>query len=228
MTSPTQHIAVVTTVGNADEAQRIARALVQRRLAACVQISVIESFYAWDGAVQNEPEWRLLCKTTGAQHDAVVAAIKELHSYELPAIHALALQQVDAAYGAWIQSHSTGSAEPDRAGDASAIRIRDVDHLVLRVVDLARMLGFYRDVLGCPVERRDETVRLAPPAARRRAEKAATSIISVCASSRSMPQRSAANSRRLASPSATSARATAPKALARRSTSATRKATRSS
>jgi periplasmic divalent cation tolerance protein len=110
-----QHIAVVTTVGTTEEARRIASALVERRLAACVQISTIESFYAWDGAVQNEPEWRLLCKTTSKRHDEVVAAIKALHSYELPAIHSLALQQVDAAYGEWIEANSTGEAAPGSA-----------------------------------------------------------------------------------------------------------------
>ena len=95
-------IAVVTTVGNRAEAQRIARALVERRLAACAQISEIESFYIWKGAVQNEPEFRVLFKTVRERYGAVEAAIRELHSYELPAIHAYAFERVLPAYETWI------------------------------------------------------------------------------------------------------------------------------
>ncbi|HYC64424.1 MAG TPA: divalent-cation tolerance protein CutA [Reyranellaceae bacterium] len=95
-------IAVVTTVGNRAEAQRIARALVERRLAACAQISEIESFYIWKGAVQNEPEFRVLFKTVRERYGAVEAAIRELHSYELPAIHAYSFERVLPAYEAWI------------------------------------------------------------------------------------------------------------------------------
>ena len=72
-------IAIFTTAGSADEARRIARAVVERRLAACAQITEIESFYRWQGAVQNENEWRLLIKSTDAQYTAVEAAIRELH-----------------------------------------------------------------------------------------------------------------------------------------------------
>ena len=81
-----KYIAVVTTVGNLGEAQSIACALVGRRLAACAQISEIESFYTWQGCVQNEKEFRLLFKTTDERYPAVEAAIKELHPYELPPV----------------------------------------------------------------------------------------------------------------------------------------------
>lgn len=99
-----KYIAVITTVGSVDEARRMARALVERKLAACAQISEIESFYTWKGAIENEKEFRILFKTTSAQYDAVERAIKELHSYELPAIHAFALERVYAPYGQWIES----------------------------------------------------------------------------------------------------------------------------
>jgi periplasmic divalent cation tolerance protein len=104
-----KYIAVVTTVGNLGEAQSIACALVGRRLAACAQISEIESFYTWQGSVQNEKEFRLLFKTTDERYPAVEAAIKELHPYELPAIHAFALEHVYAPYAAWIESNSAGT-----------------------------------------------------------------------------------------------------------------------
>ena len=95
-------IAVVTTVASRDEARKLALALVDRKLAACAQISAIESIYPWKGVIQEEPEFRLLLKTTEARYAAIEAAIRELHPYELPAIHAFAFAHVDAAYAAWI------------------------------------------------------------------------------------------------------------------------------
>lgn len=103
-----KYIAVVTTISGLAEAQSMARALVERKLAACVQISEIESFYAWNGAVQNEREFRVLLKTTSERYQSVEDAIRELHTYELPAIHAFAFEYVYAPYAAWIESNSAG------------------------------------------------------------------------------------------------------------------------
>lgn len=97
-------IAVVTTVGTRDEARAMARALVERKLVACAQISEIESFYLWDGAIQNGPEFRLLLKTSEARYDAVEQAIRALHAYQLPAIYTQALTHVDAAYAQWVEA----------------------------------------------------------------------------------------------------------------------------
>jgi len=111
MTEPTAErtpIAVVTTVATRDEAMRIAEALVARRLAACVQIGAIESVYAWKGELRRDPEFRVLAKTTAARYAAVEAAIRELHSYELPAIHAIAFAHVSTPYGEWIAENSNG------------------------------------------------------------------------------------------------------------------------
>jgi len=102
-------IAVITTVGSRAEAQAMARALVERKLAACAQIDAIESFYRWDGAIQNEPEFRVTCKTTDARYAAVEAAIRELHSYQLPAIHAVALSHIYAPYAQWIRDNANGA-----------------------------------------------------------------------------------------------------------------------
>jgi len=97
-------IAIYTTVATIEEARKIARALVERRLAACAQITEIESFYCWEGTVQNEPEFRILFKTTDAQYQAVETAIRELHSYDLPAIYAVALGQIYAPYAKWVEA----------------------------------------------------------------------------------------------------------------------------
>jgi periplasmic divalent cation tolerance protein len=76
---------VLTTTGSREEAQRIARALVERRLAACVNIvPQIESIYRWKENIEHADEWLLLIKTTTAVFERVRDTIKELHSYELP------------------------------------------------------------------------------------------------------------------------------------------------
>lgn len=107
-----KYIAVITTVSTLAEAQSMARALVGRKLAACAQISEIESFYHWDDAVQNEKEFRVLFKTTSERYPAVELAIKALHSYALPAIHAFAFEHIYAPYATWIALNTAGAKEP--------------------------------------------------------------------------------------------------------------------
>jgi periplasmic divalent cation tolerance protein len=103
---------VVTTVGGRDEAERLARTLVERGLAACAQISAIDSFYAWDGGVQHDAELRVLFKVASAAYDAVERAIRELHSYQLPAIHAIPVARAYAPYRSWVEANSHPAAEP--------------------------------------------------------------------------------------------------------------------
>lgn len=97
-------IAVVTTVATLDEARAMALSLVEQGLAACAQISEIESFYRWQGVLEHESEFRILFKTLEARYAQLEAAIQAQHSYALPAIHAFALEHVSAAYGEWIES----------------------------------------------------------------------------------------------------------------------------
>lgn len=86
----------------------MAHALVAGGLAACVQITPIESVYAWQGEIREDAELRLVVKTIEARYAAVEAAIRGLHSYELPAIHAIAFAHVERAYGEWIADNSIG------------------------------------------------------------------------------------------------------------------------
>jgi periplasmic divalent cation tolerance protein len=88
------------------DAQRMATAIVERRLAACAQISAIESVYHWDGAVQHEAEWRIDFKTTAEHYPAIEAAIRELHPYELPAISAVAVEAAFEPYARWVVENS--------------------------------------------------------------------------------------------------------------------------
>jgi periplasmic divalent cation tolerance protein len=101
-------LAVYTTVGELERAREIAQDLVERKLAACAQIETIESFYTWAGVLQNEPEFRILFKTTESRYPAVEAAIRELHPYELPAIHAVAVEHVYAPYATWVAEGTPG------------------------------------------------------------------------------------------------------------------------
>ena len=110
MAAPSDYLAVVTTLPTRTAAQDLARALVTQRLAACAQISEIESFYVWDGALQQEPEWRLLLKTRAALYERVEAAIRAAHPYALPAIHALALQPISQDYARWLDEQTTDAA----------------------------------------------------------------------------------------------------------------------
>ena len=96
-------LAVFTTVASREEALTLAEALVERRLAACAQIELIESVYRWDGEVRHEPEFRIVFKTVAERYAEVEAAIRELHSYELPAIYALPVERADARYAGWVE-----------------------------------------------------------------------------------------------------------------------------
>ncbi|RIK74292.1 MAG: divalent-cation tolerance protein CutA [Planctomycetota bacterium] len=99
----TDCIQITTSTGNRDEADRIAAALVERRLAGCVQIAgPVRSVYRWQGQVEHADEWLCLIKTTRRQYDAVEAAIAELHSYECPEIIATSIDRGSRAYLAWL------------------------------------------------------------------------------------------------------------------------------
>lgn len=102
MTAASDLIAVFTTVGSAEDARRLARTIVEAKLAACAQISAIESCYEWEGAVRQEPEWRILFKTTAPRYAQVEAAIRQLHSYQLPAIYSVAVDEAFAPYAQWV------------------------------------------------------------------------------------------------------------------------------
>jgi len=80
--------------------------MVEQRLAACAQISPIESIYRWQGAVQQEPEWRLLLKTTAARYPALQAALRAQHPYELPAIAALPCSHALAEFADWVAAET--------------------------------------------------------------------------------------------------------------------------
>lgn len=102
---------VLTTVATRAAADALARAMVEQRLAACAQISAIDSVYWWQGAVQSDGEFRLLFKTTAERYAALEAALRERHPYELPAIVALPVAQALAEFADWVMAEVGGAAK---------------------------------------------------------------------------------------------------------------------
>ena len=97
---------VTTTVGSAADAERLAREILARRLAACVQVDGgLRSFYRWQGQLCDEPEWRLVIKTLPAHAGALRALLGELHPYELPQFTAWTAQ-ASTDYAAWVRAEA--------------------------------------------------------------------------------------------------------------------------
>jgi periplasmic divalent cation tolerance protein len=94
---------VYTTYPSIVEAERAGRALVERRLCACVNILPgMVSLYWWQGAIERGDEVVMIIKTRAGLADTVRAAVKEMHSYTTPAILVIPLESVDPDYHAWI------------------------------------------------------------------------------------------------------------------------------
>jgi periplasmic divalent cation tolerance protein len=99
---------VLTAAGSEDEARKIARHLVENRLAACVNmVPQVASVYRWQGEVEEAREWLLIIKTTAAEWEAVRRAIEELHSYELPECICLTIEDGSPDYLQWIKESVT-------------------------------------------------------------------------------------------------------------------------
>ena len=94
---------VLTTIGSKDGAEQLAQRLVERRLAACVNVvGPIRSVYRWKGKIDHEEEYLLLIKTTMEQTAKLQAVFKELHPYELPEFVELAIEGGSNAYLEWL------------------------------------------------------------------------------------------------------------------------------
>jgi len=96
-------IVVVTTVGTEEQAYLIAREIVARRQAACVNILPgVRSIYRWKGKICKDGELLLIVKTMESEFEGVAATIRELHSYELPEILSFAVTRGEPSFLAWI------------------------------------------------------------------------------------------------------------------------------
>src|SRR5262249_9373183 len=103
------YLQVSTAAGSGEEAERIAAALVERRLAACVQVmGPVRSVYRWQGAVERADEWLCLVKTTSKRYAEVESAIRELHSYECPEVIATPIVAGSETYLDWLADQTSG------------------------------------------------------------------------------------------------------------------------
>ena len=103
-------VIVYTTYPSLVEAEQAGRALVEKRLCACVNILPgMISHYWWEGKIDRGEEAVMLIKTRASLTEAVSAAVKEMHSYTTPAILTIPLESVDPAYHAWIVAETGGS-----------------------------------------------------------------------------------------------------------------------
>ena len=105
-------IVVLITAANSEEAARFADLLLERRLAACVQIlPEMESVYRWQGKIERQKEVLLIAKTIKSRFEELESNVRAIHSYETPEIIALPLEAGSPAYLEWLNSSVSVEAE---------------------------------------------------------------------------------------------------------------------
>ena len=114
MTETCALVLALTTEANAERAEQLAQALLERRLVACVSIHPVQSFYRWEGALQASHEVQLLIKTSAKHVDALRSAVSELHSYDTPEWLSWPVT-ASPAYGAWAIAELSSGASPPAA-----------------------------------------------------------------------------------------------------------------
>jgi periplasmic divalent cation tolerance protein len=104
-----EFIVVYVTVGSAEEAERLAQALVEERLAACVnRVGPIQSVYRWHGKVERSEEELLIIKTAANLYSRLETRVRELHSYSVPELIALPIIDGSAGYLRWLSEQLSG------------------------------------------------------------------------------------------------------------------------
>lgn len=103
-----EFVIVQTTTDSSDEVQRLAGAAVEQQLAACVQVSEIQSYYRWDGKVEQDQEYLLSLKTTAAAVYKIKALIAQQHSYDEPELVVVPITDGSQGYLQWIRDSVIG------------------------------------------------------------------------------------------------------------------------
>ncbi len=98
---------ILTTCPNNEEARTLALKIVKEKLAACVQLSAITSFYTWKEITHQEPEIRLLIKTKSSLYKQVEEFIRRHHSYETPEIVQIPITKGSDEYLGWMEENTT-------------------------------------------------------------------------------------------------------------------------
>ncbi|HXA68027.1 MAG TPA: divalent-cation tolerance protein CutA [Bryobacteraceae bacterium] len=109
----TDKIVVLTTCASDEEAARIARAVVEKRLAACVSVMpAVRSFYRWKGVIEDDQESLMVIKSSRALFDQLRVEIEKLHSYELPEVIAVPIVDGSEGYLEWLDRELAAKLEP--------------------------------------------------------------------------------------------------------------------
>ncbi len=106
---PSDLVVIFCTIPAADS-ESMARALVDGRLVACVNVVPVHSYYRWNGEFCSEPEHLLIAKTKKTMAEVVIATIKSLHSYEVPEIIVLPVIAGYAPYLSWVHDETDNGA----------------------------------------------------------------------------------------------------------------------
>jgi len=104
-----QYLLVLTTIGSEEEAARLGRGLVERRLVACVNdVGPVRSFFTWQGKLEEDSERLLLMKTRSDRYADLEAALQELHPYDVPEVIAIPIERGSKDYLSWIDDNVAG------------------------------------------------------------------------------------------------------------------------
>ena len=105
------YVSVYVTAADKAEAERIARMLVEEKLAACVNYFPCRSLYRWQGSIEEEEEYVLVCKTQKALYGQLQKKVRAIHSYDLPAIVAFDITEGEPEYLKWINDETAKERE---------------------------------------------------------------------------------------------------------------------
>jgi periplasmic divalent cation tolerance protein len=105
----TDKIVVITTCGSEEEARKLAAALIEKRMAACVNITApVTSVYRWKGTLEEAKEWMLIIKSRRERFEELRVMLEAAHSYELPEVLAIPVVEGSPNYLAWVEAETCG------------------------------------------------------------------------------------------------------------------------
>ena len=105
---------ILTNISSREEAESLARRLVEARVVACVNIIPgVLSFYEWKGKIESEEEFTMLCKTSSGRARPAMRMIEELHPYDVPEVIELGIESGSSGYLGWIDEVVSGEPEND-------------------------------------------------------------------------------------------------------------------
>ncbi|MBU2533947.1 MAG: divalent-cation tolerance protein CutA [Alphaproteobacteria bacterium] len=117
MTAQSQHVLIYTTWPDAESAAAAGEELVSRRLAACVNIlAPATSIYQWQGSIERAQETPMLVKTVRRRIDSVIARIRTLHPYDVPAVVVLSIEGGNSDFLAWLSTETTDATDAKSGG----------------------------------------------------------------------------------------------------------------